>query len=128
MSNYWDLYCATCKKAGGVVHWNRGDEPLAKLVLHLPTIALLKSVGGELTLRFDSGPDWQGSLIDFAVEHAGHVVLVRSEYGYCKDCEDGDYVEAKDTGEYISKRRDACDHVRKELVPVYDPEDLVEED
>jgi hypothetical protein len=122
MSNFWDLYCATCKKDGNVIHWNHGDEALAKLISYLPTIALLKPIvadvagarrSSELTLRFESGPEWQGNLIDFAFEHLGHTILARSEAGYCHVCDAADYdaMERDPAGKYTSVARDACRHI-----------------
>lgn len=130
MSNFWDLYCATCKKPGNVIHWNHGGAHLTRLIPHLPTLVKLNELRrsmeeGEqpwldVVVRVEYGPEWQRDLIGFAVAHDGHTVLARSEVGYCYACDEADDRESTPhtwdadgkiiPGNYVSRHKDACNH------------------
>lgn len=97
MSTYWDLYCKTCREWGRVMHWNHGEQQLAALVPALPVIAQLAPytdlAGYALEVRVEYGPEWQGSLVNFAAAHKEHTIQVRSEYGSVYEPERGVFYE-----------------------------------
>jgi hypothetical protein len=87
MSTYWHLYCQTCKTgdAERVGSWNHGvDRGLREVIQLLPAIAQLARAtnASQCDLRVEwSGPEERHGLEAFAVEHAGHDVVCKSEYG-----------------------------------------------
>lgn len=94
MSNYFDIYCRTCSVAGHVFHANHGGREITEICHDLPA---LKDMALEMR-RLDSGlrlglphGGWGNTneiteeLLNFAVDHAGHDVAARSEYGNFHD-------------------------------------------
>lgn len=77
MSNYWDLLCVDCDAHAGM-SINNGEEDLARIVASRDKLALVADVPGATVELWNQNY----SLPQFFAQHAGHKIVVRSEYGY----------------------------------------------
>lgn len=80
MSDYWSVYCHTCKESSHT-DINRGEEKLRALVKLLPAIEQLREadINGILEIQVEYyGPE----LIDFCLTHKGHDLAIHDEYGH----------------------------------------------
>lgn len=89
MSTYYDIYCRTCSVKGDVFHVNHGGKAIAHLCHDLAHLTAMGKAYAQLSYEADLGGGSNSDnmvhlsprLLEFAVEHAGHDVAARDEYG-----------------------------------------------
>ena len=77
MSNDWDLFCVTCNVGAGM-SLNHGEEDLARILNDRERLAAVGNVPGVTVELWGE----HHRIPQFFAAHEGHVLTVRSEYGY----------------------------------------------